>query len=232
MKLLYVTNAISLLFLMFIIFKNMSSKNAISYKTAEKGAWLIYPSPVAKFILFILLLSWGSTVAFDEPNIQRIKGQGKFRCFDKSDPLCIDGYFRRTNGETALVIAMGVSMILISLVVLAEKGVVIDRYRARKIWEISPLKFSIEVALENAIVEDGTKEDGKAPIIKISDAKSGKNFRVSFPYTRQDINFVQVLIRERRMQIVKEEIQTAQQNSKPSDAITEISKDQNDPAKI
>ena len=220
---------------MFIIFKNMRSKNAISYKTAktaEKGAWLIYPSPVAKFILFILFLSWGSTVAFDEPNIQRIKGQGKFRCFDKSDPLCIDGYFRRTNGETALVIAMGVSMILISLVVLAEKGVVIDRYRARKIWEISPLKFSIEVALENAIVEDGTKEDGKAPMIKISDAKSGKNFRVSFPYTRQDINFVQVLIRERRMQIVKEEIQTARQNSKPSDAIIEISKDQNDLAKI
>ena len=217
---------------MFIIFKNTRFKNAISHKTAEKGAWLIYPSPVAKFILFILLLAFVSIVAFDEPNIKRIKGQGKFRCFDKSDPLCIDGYFRRTNGETALVIAMGVSMILISLVVLAEKGVVIDRYRARKIWEISPLKFSIEVALENAIVEDGTKENGKAAMIKISDAKSGKNFRVSFPYKRQDINFVQVLIRERRMQIVKEKIQPVRKNSKTSDAITEISKDQNDRAKI
>lgn len=196
---LYFVFVANILLLTLAILKDVLFKSRASYKTTENGAWLVRPSPAGKFLFVILFLSWGSMIAFDEPWIKRTKGEGKVRCYDASNSLCINGYLHRTSGETALVIAMGVAMMLISLVVLAEKGVVVDRYRARKIWEISPLKFSIEVALENAIVEDGTKEDGKAPMIKISDAKSGKNFRVSFPYTRQDINFVQVLIREKRM---------------------------------
>ena len=56
---LYLVFGINILLLGLAILKSMVFKSKASYKTVQKGAWLIPPSPVAKFTLVIFLLSWG-----------------------------------------------------------------------------------------------------------------------------------------------------------------------------
>ena len=198
---LYLAFGINLLLLGLAILKSMAFKSKVSYKTVQKGAWLIPPSPVAKFTLVIFLLSWGSIVAFDEPWIKRIKGKGKVTCFDTSDPLCIDGFLHRSGDETALVIAMGIVLILISLWLLTEKGVIIDSRSIRREWECLPFKFSTKIDIENALMEKGMK--GEMPILIVKDGQSGKNFTLSFPYAQQDIKFIEAEIRKRRYKMIK-----------------------------
>ena len=115
MRLLYFVLFANVVLFVFCGLKSFLFKSSASYKTMQKGVWLISPNPVAKFTLVIFLLSWGSIVAFDEPWIKRIKGKGKVTCFDTSDPLCIDGFLHRSGDETAFVIVMGIILILISL---------------------------------------------------------------------------------------------------------------------
>lgn len=140
-------------------------------------------------------------MAFDEPWIKRIKGKGKVTCFDTSDPLCIDGFLHRSGDETALVIAMGIVLILISLWLLTEKGVIIDSRSIRREWECSPFKFSTKIDIENALTEKGMR--GEMPILIVEDGQSGKNFTLSFPYAQQDIKFIEAEIRKRRYKMMK-----------------------------
>ena len=198
---LYLIFGINLLLFGLAIFKSMVFKSKASYKTVQKGAWLIPPSPIAKTMLIVLFLSWGSLVAFDEPWIKTTKGRGKVACFDTNDPLCVGGYIQRGSGETALVIAMGLAMMLIAILPLSEKGVIIDSRSIRREWECLPFKFSTKIDIENALMEKGTK--GEMPILKIKDGQSGKNFTLSFPYAQQDIKFIEAEIRKRRYKMMK-----------------------------
>ena len=198
---LYLIFGINLLLLGLAILKSMVFKSKASYKTVQKGAWLISPNPVAKFTLVIFLLSWGSIVAFDEPWIKRIKGKGKVTCFDTSDPLCIDGFLHRSGDETALVIVMGLAMMLIAILPLSEKGVIIDSRTVRKEWRFLSFKFSTKIDIENALTEKGMR--GEMPILIVEDGQSGKNFTLSFPYAQQDIKFIEAEIRKRRYKMMK-----------------------------
>ena len=198
---LYLIFGINLLLLGLAILKSMVFKSKVSYKTVQKGAWLIPPSPIAKTMLIVLFLSWGSLVAFDEPWIKTTKGGGKVACFDTNDPLCVGGHMQRGGGETTLVIAMGLAMMLISLWLLTEKGVIIDSRSIRREWECLPFKFSTKIDIENALMEKGMK--GEMPILKIKDGQSGKNFTLSFPYAQQDIKFIEAEIRKRRYKMMK-----------------------------
>ena len=198
---LYLVFGINLLLLGLAILKSMAFKSKVSYKTVQKGAWLIPPSPIAKTMLIVLFLSWGSLVAFDEPWIKTTRGGGKVACFDANDPLCIDGFLHRSGDETALVIAMGIVLILISLWLLTEKGVIIDSRSIRREWECLPFKFSTKIDIENALMEKGMK--GEMPILIVEDGQSGKNFTLSFPYAQQDIKFIEAEIRKRRYKMMK-----------------------------
>ena len=198
---LYLIFGINLLLFGLAILKSMVFKSKASYKTVQKGAWLISPNPVAKFTLVIFLLSWGSIVAFDEPWIKRIKGKGKVTCFDTSDPLCIDGFLHRSGDETALVIVMGLAMMLIAILPLSEKGVIIDSRTVRKEWRFLSFKFSTKIDIENALTEKGMR--GEMPILIVEDGQSGKNFTLSFPYAQQDIKFIEAEIRKRRYKMMK-----------------------------
>ena len=180
---LYLIFGINLLLFGLAIFNSMVFKSKASYKTVQKGAWLIPPSPIAKTMLIVLFLSWGSLVAFDEPWIKTTRGGGKVTCFDANDLLCIDGFLHRSGDETALVIAMGIVLILISLWLLTEKGVIIDSQSIRREWECLPFKFSTKINIENALTEKGMR--GEMPILIVEDAQSGKNFTLSFPYAQQ-----------------------------------------------
>jgi len=201
MRLLYFVLFANVVLFVFCGLKSFLFKSSASYKTMQKGVWLISPNPVSKFTLVIFLLSWGSIVAFDEPWIKRIKGKGKVTCFDTSDPLCIDGFLHRSGDETALVIAMGIVLILISLWLLTEKGVIIDSRSIRREWECLPFKFSTKIDIENALMEKGMR--GEMPILKIKDGQSGKNFTLSFPYAQQDIKFIEAEIRKRSYKMIK-----------------------------
>lgn len=198
---LYLIFGINLLLFGLAILKSMVFKSKASYKTVQKGAWLIPPSPIAKTILIVLFLSWGSLVAFDEPWIKTTRGGGKVTCFDTNDPLCVGGYMQRGGGETALVIVMGLAMMLIVILPLSEKGVIIDSRSIRREWECLPFKFSTKIDIENALMEKGMK--GEMPILKIKDGQSGKNFTLSFPYAQQDIKFIEAEIRKRRYKMMK-----------------------------
>nr|WP_314377772.1 hypothetical protein [uncultured Campylobacter sp.] len=198
---LYLVFGINLLLFGLAILKSMVFKSKASYKTVQKGAWLIPPSPIAKTMLIVLFLSWGSLVAFDEPWIKTTRGGGKVACFDTNDPLCVGGYMQRGGGETALVIAMGLAMMLIAILPLSEKGVIIDSRSIRREWECLPFKFSTKIDIENALMEKGMK--GEMPILKIKDGQSGKNFTLSFPYAQQDIKFIEAEIRKRRYKMMK-----------------------------
>uniref|UniRef100_UPI00263922FB hypothetical protein n=1 Tax=uncultured Campylobacter sp. TaxID=218934 RepID=UPI00263922FB len=176
-------------------------KSSASYKTVQNGAWLIPPSPIAKTMLIVLFLSWGSLVAFDEPWIKTTRGGGKVACFDANDPLCVGGYMQRGGGETALVIVMGLAMMLIAILPLSEKGVIIDSRTVRKEWRFLSFKFSTKIDIENALMEKGMK--GEMPILKIKDGQSSKNFTLSFPYAQQDIKFIEAEIRKRRYKMIK-----------------------------
>ena len=201
MRLLYFVLFANVVLFVLCGLKNFLFKSNASYKTVQKGAWLIPPSPIAKTMLIVLFLSWGSLVAFDEPWIKTTRGGGKVACFDTNDPLCVGGYMQRGVGETALVIAMGIVLILISLWLLTEKGVIIDSRSIRREWECSPFKFSTKIDIENALMEKGMK--GEMPILKIKDGQSGKNFTLSFPYAQQDIKFIEAEIRKRRYKMMK-----------------------------
>ena len=185
MRLLYFVLFANVVLFVLCGLKNFLFKSSASYKTVQKGAWLIPPSPVAKFTLVIFLLSWGSIVAFDEPWIKRIKGKGKVTCFDTNDPLCVGGYMQRGGGETALVIVMGLAMMLIAILPLSEKGVIIDSRTVRKEWRFLSFKFSTKIDIENALTEKEMR--GEMPILIVEDGQSGKNFTLSFPYAQQDI---------------------------------------------
>ena len=198
---LYLIFGINLLLFGLAILKSMVFKSKASYKTVQKGAWLIPPSPIAKTILIVLFLSWGSLVAFDEPWIKTTRGGGKVTCFDTNDPLCVGGYMQRGGGETALVIVMGLAMMLIVILPLSEKGVIIDSRSIRREWECLPFKFSTKIDIENALMEKGMK--GEMPILKIKDGQSGKNFMLSFPYAQQYIKFIEAEIRKRRYKMMK-----------------------------
>ena len=198
---LYLIFGINLLLFGLAIFKSMVFKSKASYKTVQKGAWLIPPSPIAKTMLIVLFLSWGSLVAFDEPWIKTTRGGGKVTCFDTNDPLCVGGYMQRGGGETALVIAMGLAMMLIAILPLSEKGVIIDSRTVRKEWRFLSFKFSTKIDIENALTEKGMR--GEMPILKIKDGQSSKNFTLSFPYAQQDIKFIEAEIRKRRYKMMK-----------------------------
>ena len=198
---LYLIFGINLLLLGLAILKSMVFKSKASYKTAQKGAWLIPPSPIAKTMLIVLFLSWGSLVAFDKPWIKTIRGGGKVACFDTNDPLCVGGYMQRGGGETALVIAMGLAMMLIAILPLSEKGVIIDSRTVRKEWRFLSFKFSTKINIENALTEKGMR--GEMPILIVEDGQSGKNFTLSFPYAQQDIKFIEAEIRKRRYKMMK-----------------------------
>lgn len=201
MRLLYFVLFANVVLFVLCGLKNFLFKSSASYKTVQNGAWLIPPSPVAKFTLVIFLLSWGSIVAFDEPWIKRIKGRGKVACFDTNDPLCVGGYIQRGGGETALVIVMGLAMMLIAILPLSEKGVIIDSHTVRKEWRFLSFKFSTKIDIENALTEKGMR--GEMPILIVEDGQSGKNFTLSFPYAQQDIKFIEAEIRKRRYKMMK-----------------------------
>ncbi|WP_298756007.1 hypothetical protein [uncultured Campylobacter sp.] len=198
---LYLIFGINLLLFGLAILKSMVFKSKASYKTVQKGAWLIPPSHIAKTMLIVLFLSWGSLVAFDEPWIKTTRGGGKVACFDTNDPLCVGGYIQRGSGETALVIAMGLAMMLIAILPLSEKGVIIDSRTVRKEWRFLLFKFSTKIDIENALTEKGMR--GEMPILIVEDGQSGKNFTLSFPYTQQDIKFIEAEIRKRRYKMMK-----------------------------
>lgn len=99
------------------------------------------------------------------------------------------------------VIAMGIVLILISLWLLTEKGVIIDSRSIRREWECSPFKFSTKIDIENAFMEKGMR--GEMPILIVEDGQSGKNFTLSFPYAQQDIKFIEAEIRKRRYKMMK-----------------------------
>lgn len=198
---LYLVFGINLLLLGLAILKSMVFKSKASYKTVQKGAWLIPPSPIAKTILIVLFLSWGSLVAFDEPWIKTTRGGGKVACFDANDPLCVGGYMQRGGGETALVIVMGLAMMLIAILPLSEKGVIIDSRTVRKEWRFLSFKFSTKIDIENALTEKGMR--GEMPILIVEDGQSSKNFTLSFPYAQQDIKFIEAEIRKRRYKMMK-----------------------------
>ena len=198
---LYLIFGINLLLFGLAILKSMVFKSKVSYKTVQKGAWLIPPSPIAKTILIVLFLSWGSLVAFDEPWIKTTRGGGKVACFDTNDPLCVGGYMQRGGGETALVIVMGLAMMLVAILPLSEKGVIIDSRTVRKEWRFLSFKFSTKIDIENALTEKEMK--GEMPILIVEDGQSGKNFTLSFPYAQQDIKFIEAEIRNRRYKMIK-----------------------------
>ena len=198
---LYLIFGINLLLFGLAIFKSMVFKSKASYKTVQKGAWLIPPSPIAKTMLIVLFLSWGSLVAFDEPWIKTTRGGGKVACFDTNDPLCVGGYIQRGSGETALVIVMGLAMMLVAILPLSEKGVIIDSRTVRKEWRFLSFKFSTKIDIENALTEKEMK--GEMPILIVEDGQSGKNFTLSFPYAQQDIKFIEAEIRKRRYKMMK-----------------------------
>ena len=201
MRLLYFVLFANVVLFVLCGLKNFLFKSSASYKTVQNGAWLIPPSPVAKFTLVIFLLSWGSIVAFDEPWIKTTRGGGKVACFDANDPLCVGGYMQRGGGETALVIAMGLAMMLIAILPLSEKGVIIDSRTLRKEWRFLSFKFSTKIDIENALMEKGMR--GEMPILIVEDGQSGKNFTLSFPYAQQDIKFIEAEIRKRRYKMMK-----------------------------
>ncbi|WP_291935897.1 hypothetical protein [Campylobacter sp.] len=198
---LYLIFGINLLLFGLAILKSMVFKSKASYKTVQKGAWLIPPSPIAKTMLIVLFLSWGSLVAFDEPWIKTTRGGGKVACFDTNDPLCVGGHMQRGGGETTLVIVMGLAMMLIAILPLSERGVIIDSRSIRREWECLPFKFSTKIDIENALMEKGMK--GEMPILIVEDGQSGKNFTLSFPYAQQDIKFIEAEIRKRRYKMTK-----------------------------
>ena len=140
-------------------------------------------------------------MAFDEPWIKTTRGGGKVACFDANDPLCVGGYMQRGGGETALVIAMGLAMMLIAILPLSEKGVIIDSRTVRKEWKFLSFKFSTKIDIENALTEKGMR--GEMPILIVEDGQSGKNFTLSFPYAQQDIKFIEAEIRKRRYKMMK-----------------------------
>ena len=201
MRLLYFLLFANVVLFVLCGLKNFLFKSNASYKTVQKGAWLIPPSPIAKTMLIVLFLSWGSLVAFDEPWTKTTRGGGKVTCFDANDPLCIDGFLYRSGDETALVIAMGIVLILISLWLLTEKGIIIDSRSIRREWECLPFKFSTKIDIENALTEKGMR--GEMPILIVEDGQSGKNFTLSFPYAQQDIKFIEAEIRKRRYKMIK-----------------------------
>ena len=201
MRLLYFVLLANVVLFVLCGLKNFLFKSSASYKTVQKGAWLIPPSPIAKTMLIVLFLSWGSLVAFDEPWIKTTRGGGKVACFDANDPLCVGGYMQRGGGETALVIVMGLAMMLIAILPLSEKGVIIDSRTVRKEWRFLSFKFSTKIDIENALMEKGMK--GEMPILKIKDGQSSKNFTLSFPYAQQDIKFIEAEIRNRRYKMIK-----------------------------
>lgn len=215
---LYFVFVANILLLALAILKDVLFKSRASYKTTENGAWIVRPSPAGKFLFVILFLSWGSMIAFDEPWIKTSKGEGKVRCYDASNPLCVDGFLRRTDGETALVIALGFAVMLSCVLPLSEKGVIIDSCSIRKEREILPLNFSTKIAIKDVCLEKEMR--GKMPILKIRDAKNRKNFTLGFPYAQRDIIFIEMLIYERLNKIAK------------FDPQKKISKDQNDCTKI
>ena len=198
---LYLVFGINILLLGLAILKSMVFKSKASYKTVQKGAWLIPPSPIAKTMLIVLFLSWGSLVAFDEPWIKTTRGGGKVACFDTNDPLCVGGHMQRGGGEAALVIVMGLAMMLIAILPLSEKGVIIDSRTVRKEWRFLSFKFSTKIDIENALTEKGMR--GEMPILIVEDRQSGKNFTLSFPYAQQDIKFIEAEIRKRRYKMMK-----------------------------
>ena len=198
---LYLIFGINLLLFGLAIFKSMVFKSKASYKTVQKGAWLIPPSPIAKTMLIVLFLSWGSLVAFDEPWIKTTRGGGKVACFDANDPLCVGGYMQRGGGEAALVIVMGLAMMLIAILPLSEKGVIMDSRTVRKEWRFLSFKFSTKIDIENALTEKGMR--GEMPILIVEDGQSSKNFTLSFPYAQQDIKFIEAERRKRRYKMMK-----------------------------
>ena len=201
MRLLYFVLFANVVLFVLCGLKNFLFKSSASYKTVQKGAWLIPPSPIAKTMLIVLFLSWGSLVAFDEPWIKTTRGGGKVACFDANDPLCVGGYMQRGGGETVLVIAMGLAMMLIAILPLSEKGVIIDNRTVRKEWRFLSFKFSTKIDIENALTEKGMR--GEMPILIVEDGQSGKNFTLSFPYAQQDIKFIEAEIRKRRYKMMK-----------------------------
>jgi len=201
MRLLYFVLFANVVLFVLCGLKNFLFKSSASYKTVQNGAWLIPPSPVAKFTLVIFLLSWGSIVAFDEPWIKTTRGGGKVACFDTNDPLCVGGYIQRGSGETVLVIVMGLAMMLVAILPLSEKGVIIDSRTVRKEWRFLSFKFSTKIDIENALTDKGMR--GEMPILIVEDGQSGKNFTLSFPYAQQDIKFIEAEIRKRRYKMMK-----------------------------
>lgn len=114
-----------------------------SYKTVDRGALLITPSPLLKLPIFIICLDFGVIGLFDEglhlekyngkpipcfyrDDIvcsQEAKSQGvDLMCFEKGDPGCIDGYLQRNKFQITLGNVVAVCFIFLAFITLIQKA--------------------------------------------------------------------------------------------------------------
>lgn len=152
------------------------------------GYWCFYPCIFSKIGLSFLLISWGSLILSSDDFIYKTrKNIGKIRCYDPSDPMCLDGYVLASNPELFFKFIAASILIIIGLYILSYKDIILTKKQI--IIRHNFLFFNREKALNLDEVQTQIKENGA---MGLKGKKS--NMMISFPYAKQDILKIAELI--------------------------------------
>ena len=183
-----------------------------SYKTVDRGALLITPSPFLKLPIFIICLGFGVMGLFDdEPNLkkykdkpvpcfyygdiicsQEAKAQGIYaRCCRKGDPGYIDGI---TLGNI-----IAICFIFLAFITLIQKGIRIEKDGISKEWEVLPFRHTEKIKFDEITYSIAFIRGVK--IIKIRSENSKRGFGAGFLYSRKDVDFLETLIFKKLVEI-------------------------------
>lgn len=191
-----------------------------SYKTVDRGALLISPNPLLKLPIFIMCLGFGVMGLFDEGShlekyngkpipcfyhddivcSQEAKAQGiNIRCFEKGDPRCIDGYLQRNKFQIALGNVVAVCSIFLAFITLIQKGIRIEKDGISKEWEVLPFRHIEKIKFDEMTYGIGFARGVK--FIKIRGENSKRGFGAGFLYSRKDIDFLEIFIFKKLVEI-------------------------------
>lgn len=195
---------ISILAFVVLIIKYSFFTSNTSYKSVIKGHWVIKSNIVAKILYFSLLSSWGLMILFNEPWIKRRKNIGQVRCYDTSDPLCINGFLHVTDTEFFIIVTFALCIILCGiLIILKRDTIIISKNSITQECGLRPFIFTKTLYFNDKIYID-TFRNGYTDYIIVKSLKSNTNTRIALVfYTKKDIEFIKELIDNRNKEFNK-----------------------------
>ena len=131
---------------------------------------------------------------------QEAKSQGvNLTCFKKGDPKYIDGYLQKNKFQITLGNVVAVCSIFLAFITLTQKGIRIEKDGISKEWEVLPFRHAEKIKFDEMTY--GIAFVRGVKFVKIRGKNNKRGFGAGFLYSRKDIDFLEIFIFKKLVEI-------------------------------